>query len=220
MEIVNTALESDRMGRATRAVAQATALDPNADACAAIRRELRLADDFDCTAWAITVHRGVLPSNLSAALGSGSPGATGDMVLVRIDWSQPAWSLANLVPAANAADDSGEDPPDESAGPRLVSRVAIGLARSESPGLNRPCFAPRFLALPPFVRGQRGVRVDRARARGRRALRRRRPSASTSTPGSVQSTAASRMAVAMADYVSRDAAPDGHRAGSARFIPP
>ena len=82
MEIVNVAFESDRMKRAARAAAQATALDPNADACAAIRRELRLADAFDCTAWTITVHRGVLPSNLADALGSGAPDGTGDMVLV------------------------------------------------------------------------------------------------------------------------------------------
>ena len=126
MEIVNVAFESDRMNRAARAVAQATALDPDADACAAIRRELRLADDFDCiAAWTITVHQGVPPSSLSDALGSATPAATGDMVLVRIDWSRAAWSLANVVPAANAAAaaDSG-----------LVSRTALGLARREPLG--------------------------------------------------------------------------------------
>ena len=112
METVGTVLESDRMHRAARAVAQATALDPNADACATIRRELGLASDFDCdAAWTITPHRGVLPSNLSDALGSGSPGATGEMVLVRI------------VPAANASDNSAD-----------VSHVAIGVARREPLG--------------------------------------------------------------------------------------
>ena len=128
MEIVNTAFESDRMYRAARAAAQATALDPNADACAAVRRELRLAGDFDCSAaWDITVHPDVLPSNLANALGSGVPGATGDMVLVRIDWSRAGWSLASVVPAANAT----EDDADESPGAGLVSHVAVGLARSE-----------------------------------------------------------------------------------------
>ena len=83
MEIVNTAFESDRMHRAARAVAQATALDPNADACAAIRRELRLASNVDCSAWTITVRRGVLPSKLSDALASASAAGTGDMVLVQ-----------------------------------------------------------------------------------------------------------------------------------------
>ena len=131
MEIVNTAFESDRMNRAARAAAQATALDPNADACAAIRRELRLTDDFDCAPWAITVHRGVLPSNLADALGSGSPDGTGDMVLVRIDWRRPLWSFRNVVPPANADGDTGADEPDGSPDPGLVSRIAIGLARSE-----------------------------------------------------------------------------------------
>ena len=140
MEIVGTAFESDRMHRAARAAAQATALDANADACAAIRRELGLADAFDCSAWAITVHQGVLPSDLADALGSGSPDGTGDMVLVRIGWSRAAWSFANVVPAANAAeddpdaaDDAGEDDPDASPDPGLLSLVAIGLARSEPP---------------------------------------------------------------------------------------
>ena len=123
MEIVDTAFESDRMHRAARAVAQATALDPTANACAAIRRELDLASAFDCSAWTITVRPGVLPSKLSNALGSASAAGTGDMVLVRIDWSRDAWSLPNVVPAANA-----------SATPRLVSRIAIALARSEPPG--------------------------------------------------------------------------------------
>lgn len=129
MEIVDVAFESDRMNRAARAAAQATALDPNADACAAIRRELRLADGFDCTAWTVTVHRGVLPSNLSNALGLASASGTGDMVLVRIDWGRAAWPLTNVVPAANAANAA----PDASANPRLVSGIAIGLARSEPP---------------------------------------------------------------------------------------
>lgn len=134
MEIVNTAFESDRMDRAARAAAQATALDPNADACAAIRRELRLPDGFDCAAWEITVHQGVLPSNLSNALRSGSPDATGDMVLVRIDWSRAVRSLANVLPAASAVEDAGGDDPDESLGSGLVSGIAIGLARSEPLG--------------------------------------------------------------------------------------
>jgi len=124
MEIVDTVFESDRMHRAARAVAQATALDPNADACAAIRRELGLASDFDCAAWTITVRRGVLPSNLSDALGSASAGGTGDMVLVRLDWSRDAWSFPNVVPGANASNDSAS----------LVSQIAVGLARSEPQG--------------------------------------------------------------------------------------
>ena len=127
MEIVDTAFESDRMHRAARAVAQATALDPNADACAAIRRELGLASGFDCrtaTWWPITVRHGVLPSKLSDALGSASAAGTGDMVLVKIDWSRDAWSFPNVVPAASASGNSAS----------LVSQIAIGLARSEPRG--------------------------------------------------------------------------------------
>ena len=132
MEIVDTVLESDRMHRAARAVAQATVLDPSADACAAIRRELDLASDFDCSAWTITVRDGVLPSKLPDALGSASADGTGDMVLVRIDWSRDAWSFPNVFPAANASNDAANSVPDASASPRLVSQSAIGLARSES----------------------------------------------------------------------------------------
>ena len=91
MEIVDTAFESDRMHRAARAVAQATALDPNADACAAIRGELDLASGFDCSAWRPTVDRGFLPSELSNVLGSASTAGTGDMVLVRLHWSRDTW---------------------------------------------------------------------------------------------------------------------------------
>ena len=131
MEIVDTAFESDRMHRAARAVAQATALDPTADACAAVRSELHLASTFDCAAaWGagwLTVRPGVLPSNLSSALASASANGTGEMVLVRIDWSSHAWSLPNMVPAANASNNSA-------ANQRLVSHVAIALARSEPPG--------------------------------------------------------------------------------------
>ena len=137
MEIVGTVLESDRMHRAARAVAQATALDPAADACPAIRRELGLADDFDCATanwWPITVHPGVLPSKLSDALGSASANVTGDMVLVRIDWSRDAWYFPNVFPAANASNNSATNAPDASANPRRVSHAAIGLARSEPRG--------------------------------------------------------------------------------------
>ena len=134
MEIVDTVLESDRMHRAARAVAQATALDPSADACAAIRRELHLASDFDCSAWTITVRRSVLPSKLSDALGSASAAGTGDMVLVKLDWSRNAWSFPNVFPAANASNNSANSVPNAAASSRLVSHIAIGVARSEHRG--------------------------------------------------------------------------------------
>lgn len=108
MEIVSTVFESDRMGRAARAAAQATALDPNADSCAAIRRELHLDEKFDCSAWKITVHRGVLASELGDVLQAKAPAGSGDMVLVRIGWSRTAWSFGNVVPTAHAAGEDGD----------------------------------------------------------------------------------------------------------------
>lgn len=132
MEIVDTVFESDRMHRAARAVAQATALDPNADACAAIRGELGLANNFDFTAWKITVHRSVLPSKLSDTLVSASAGGTGDMVLVRIGWSHDAWPLQSVVPAANASGTPATCVSRQSEPAR--PRIAIGLARSEPRG--------------------------------------------------------------------------------------
>ena len=42
------------------------------------------------------------------------------MFLVRIDWGRDAWSMPNVVPAANAAANSSR-----------VSHIAIAIARSE-----------------------------------------------------------------------------------------
>ena len=129
MEIVSTVFESDRMGRAARAAAQAIALNPNADSCAAIRRELRFGEDFDCSAWKITVHQDVLPSELSDALEATAPAGTGEMVLVRIDWRRAPWSFGNVVPTAHAA--GGDGGADGAPTPGLTSRIAIGVARRE-----------------------------------------------------------------------------------------
>ena len=86
-EITSTLLENDRMGRAARAAAGALALDPAADACAAIRRELHLADDFDCaTQWTVTVNHGLSPADLPETLDATVGTGTGDLVLVRIGW--------------------------------------------------------------------------------------------------------------------------------------
>ena len=94
MEVVQASYTDDRMARAARAAAHTLALDPKlaqdpnpvAAACAPIRRELALADDFDCAtaSWTLKVDRGVgtdvLPATLDASVTAGS----GDMVLVRI----------------------------------------------------------------------------------------------------------------------------------------
>jgi len=94
MEVVRDSYTDDRMARAARAAAHALALDPAlaqdpnpvATACAPIRRELALANDFDCAtaSWTLKVDRGVgtdvLPATFDASVTAGS----GDMVLVRI----------------------------------------------------------------------------------------------------------------------------------------
>ena len=92
MQLVGAVLDSDQVSRAARAAARSLALDPAADACAAIRRELRLPASFACTSkWTLDIDRDLAPSNLpaeptddldpaNALAGTGS----GNMVLVRI----------------------------------------------------------------------------------------------------------------------------------------
>ena len=132
MEIVQASLTDDRMGRAARAAARALALDPSADACAPIRRELRLADDFDCdTAWTLKVDLGVGPSALPATLDAGVTSGSGDMILVRIGWNRDMWSFEGSVQDART-DDGLEDTGDDPQGAETVPMVAIGLARCEA----------------------------------------------------------------------------------------
>ena len=132
MEIVHASFTDDRMGRAARAAARALALDPSADACAPIRRELRLADNFDCgTAWTLKVDLGVGPGALPATFDAGATAGTGDMVLVRIGWNRDMWSFEESVQDANADDDL-EDADDDAADAGTVRMVAIGLARCEA----------------------------------------------------------------------------------------
>ena len=123
MEIVQASYTDDRMGRAARAAARALALDPSANdpsayACAAIRREFHLADDFDCGAWTLNVYRGVSPSALPVTLDAAVTTGTGDMVLVRIGWSRDVWSFDASMHDVNADD--------------TVQMVATGLARCEA----------------------------------------------------------------------------------------
>ena len=144
MEIVNTAYANDRMGRAARAAARALALDPDANDhaavyCPAIRRELHLDEDFDCDdAWTVVVDHGVGPAELPATLDARVATGTGELILVRIEWTRRPWSFPDLVPATQAATvdpDSnpgpgGATPPS----PPLTTRVAVGLARCEPTG--------------------------------------------------------------------------------------
>ena len=126
-EIVNNAHTEHQMARAARAAARAVALDAGADACAAIRREFALADNFDCAAtWTLVLDRGVRPSSLPATLDAHAVAGTGDMVLVRIGWYRDPWSFGSPVEGANAEDSEDEEV--------TVSMVAIGLARCENDG--------------------------------------------------------------------------------------
>ena len=130
MEIVQACYTDDRMSRAARAAARVLALNPSADACTAIRRELRLAEDFDCdntAAWTLRKRLGVSPSTLPATLDPSYAKGTGDMVLVQIGWNREPLSFGGLVRDANAE----EGVEDDAADAPTVSVTAIGLARCE-----------------------------------------------------------------------------------------
>ena len=129
MEIVRTSYADDRMGRAARAAARALALDPAADACAAIRGELRLAGDFACSTQSsgaqssgvsVRVDRGVNPTTLPATLDAAATTGTGDMVLIRIGWTREPWRFGGILRDANAANAT-----------TTVPMTAMGLARCE-----------------------------------------------------------------------------------------
>ena len=65
IEIAQASYAGDRMARAARTAARVLALNPSADACSAIQRELDLAEDFECeTAWRLIVELGVSPNSL------------------------------------------------------------------------------------------------------------------------------------------------------------
>ena len=123
MEIVHAGYTHDRIARAARAAARTLALDPTVDACAPIRRELDLEDDFDCltASWTLRVDRGVAVDALPATLDADATEGSGDMVLVRIGWNRELWSSDVFAQNADDAADAG-----------TVSVVAIGLARCEA----------------------------------------------------------------------------------------
>ncbi len=129
MEIVRSAYETDSMARAARAAARAVALAPDAEAgsgsldsiaCAAIRGELNLAEDFDCGAkWTLTVDTDLTPV---AMLEGGSPSdgeAEEGMVVVRIGWNRQPWEIGRLV---SGTDEENREP---------TPRIAVGVARQE-----------------------------------------------------------------------------------------
>lgn len=140
MAIVQESYSSDRLGRAARAAAQAVALNASADPCAAIRREFRLPESFDCgTRWRISVHQGLHPSELSSVLvdASAEAGGGGEMVMVRIAWSDGAEATegTTMESAGRVGLSEGEENLPESVESRGDARplpaVAMGVARRE-----------------------------------------------------------------------------------------
>ena len=140
MAIVQESYSSDRLGRAARAAAHAVALDANADPCAAIRREFRLPESFDCgTRWRISVHQDLHPADLSSVLADASAesGEGGDMVMVRIAWGDgtEATEGTTTQSASSVGLSEGEEVSPESEGAqgdvRPLPTVAMGVARRE-----------------------------------------------------------------------------------------
>lgn len=132
IEIVHSTYVSDSMSRAARAAARAIALTPHTEAgagaldavaCIAIRRELRLADGFDCAAnWTLTVDTDLTPAALLGEGNADGGGAAGDMVVVRIAWNQEPWEFGQLIASL---DEENEEP---------RRSIAVGVARRE-PGI-------------------------------------------------------------------------------------
>ena len=124
MAIAHAAYTDDRMSRAARAAARAVAFATEASpsqaalisiACDAIKGELQLEANFDCSSdWTLSVTTDLAPSALGT--GTNPPGTTGEMILVEIAWQQAPWGGA-----AQLLQDSG-------------AGKAIGLARREPTG--------------------------------------------------------------------------------------
>ncbi|MDE0058719.1 MAG: pilus assembly protein [Defluviicoccus sp.] len=129
MEIYSSLYTTENMNRAARAAARAVALSPDQQAnagaigtvaCDAIKHELGLNEEFECSpGWTVTVDTGLTTGNLLS--GESPEERTGDMVRVTIAWHRQAWTF-------NA------EPSESDATPREVS---IGTARSE-PGEIEP----------------------------------------------------------------------------------
>ena len=124
-EIYSSLYANENMDRAARAAARAVALSPDLQgdgdaiatvACDAIKRELDLDGEFQCSpGWTVTVDTGLTTGNLLS--GESPDDGTGDMVRVSIGWHRQAWTF-DAEPSETETDTT----------PREVS---IGVARSE-----------------------------------------------------------------------------------------
>ncbi len=119
MEVFSSVYMNETMNRAARAAARAIALSPSVQndaaavqtlACEAIRRELDLPGDLDCsTAWTMTVDTGLTTDDL---LNGASPDSrNGDMVRIHIAWHRQPWSFDAdpSVSDPSVSDSSGTD---------------------------------------------------------------------------------------------------------------
>ena len=121
MQIVSMGSAADRMDRAARAAAQAVALDATADPCDAMRHELSLDAPTPCAShMKIVVDHDVSPRELPDPLDAAAPAGTGDLVLVRLEWSH---DLSPFAPYRNPNDDWFS---------ALASSVSVGVARREA----------------------------------------------------------------------------------------
>ena len=118
MAVAHAAYTDDRIARAARAAARTVAFMTEASptqatlasvACGAIKRELQLADDFDCaTKLTMTVATDLVPAGL--ATGTNPEGESGDMVLVKIGWSSTSSVLGDS--SGNAVGVARREPTD------------------------------------------------------------------------------------------------------------
>ena len=92
MEIVGAVYSRDELARAARAAARALAIDSTADACAAVRRELNVGEDYDCLT--METYHEIAPEMLPATLDAPPVEGSGELVLVTIGWTGPPWSLS------------------------------------------------------------------------------------------------------------------------------
>ena len=116
MEIVGAVYSRDEMARAARALA----IDSTAFACAAVRRELNVGEDYDCGAQlTMKAYHAIAPEMLPATLDAPPVEGAGELVLVTIVWTGPPWSLSAFSQGGD-----GQNAGD-------IQRIVMGVARRE-----------------------------------------------------------------------------------------
>ena len=117
MEVVGAVYSRDELARAARAAARALAIDSTADACAAVRRELNVGEDYDCLT--METYHEIAPEMLPATLDAPPVEGSGELVLVTIAWTGPPWSLSAFSQGGDGQN-SGD-----------IQGIVMGVARRE-----------------------------------------------------------------------------------------